>query len=67
MKTDGVFGGRITQALIQGLSLRARWSRSRKVPCLAFLLLYAQTQRHLHLLRRIRTVTHGLHSIRKSL
>jgi hypothetical protein len=31
MKTDGVSGGRITQALIRDRSLRARWSRSRNV------------------------------------
>jgi hypothetical protein len=30
MKTDGVFGGPITQALITGRSLRVRWSRNRR-------------------------------------
>jgi hypothetical protein len=29
MKTDGVFGGRITQALIPGRSSRVRWSRNK--------------------------------------
>jgi hypothetical protein len=32
MNTDGVFGGRITQALIRGRSSRVRWLRNRPAP-----------------------------------
>ena len=53
MKTDGVFGGRITPALIQGRSLKVRWLRNRKSLAYFFTSFYGQTERHLYLLRGV--------------
>ena len=50
MKTAGVFGGPITQALIRGPLLRVRWLRNRKSLAYSFPSFYGQTQRHQYLL-----------------
>src|SRR5258708_36200611 len=50
MKTDGVSGGRITQALIRGRSLRLRWLRNRTgVPALRSPPIVLELSKPLHL------------------